>query len=225
MKGMNGNFSWSLIVLSGAVALALTACAPQADSGESKTETAASTEGSTPPAKIKNEVKEGEMFANMETSKGLIRIKLYPDVAPITVANFVNLAQRKYYDDLTFHRVIPNFMIQGGDPDGTGRGGPGYNFEDEFDSSVGFTRPGLLAMANSGPGTNGSQFFITHVPTPHLNNKHTIFGEVVDDGQDIVNKVQGGDKMITVQIEGDTSALLESNKTHVDKWNKILDAQ
>lgn len=140
----------------------------------------------------------------MKTSLGDIEIKLFSDKAPKTVANFVGLASGEkawkdpktgkeakgtpLYDGTIFHRVIPNFMIQGGDPAGNGTGGPGYRFEDEFQSGLKFDRPGLLAMANAGPNTNGSQFFITVVPTPHLNNRHTIFGEVTK-GMDVVTKI------------------------------------
>lgn len=143
------------------------------------------------------------MNAVIETSQGTITIELFPDKAPKTVANFVELAEgtkdfydiktgkkvkRKFYDGLVFHRVIPEFMIQGGCPLGTGTGGPGYKFEDEIDSSLKFDKPGKLAMANSGPNTNGSQFFITEVSTPWLNGNHTIFGQVIS-GMDIVQKI------------------------------------
>ena len=117
-------------------------------------------------------------YATMKTAKGNIRIRLFADKAPNTVNNFVFLARQGYYDNTTFHRVIDSFMAQGGDPTGTGRGGPGYHFEDECDPSLTFDKPGLLAMANAGPGTNGSQFFITYAPTDWLNGKHTIFGVV-----------------------------------------------
>jgi cyclophilin family peptidyl-prolyl cis-trans isomerase len=126
--------------------------------------------------------------AIIETSKGTIRIDLLPDKAPVTVANFVNLAKRGYYDGLNFHRVIDDFMIQGGCPRGTGTGGPGYTFEDEFDASLKHSAPGKLSMANAGPGTNGSQFFVTLAPTPHLDNRHSVFGKVVK-GLDVVNKI------------------------------------
>ncbi|AKL97524.1 peptidylprolyl isomerase [Endomicrobium proavitum] len=143
------------------------------------------------------------MFAIFNTSYGTIKIKLFPENAPKTVANFVELAEgtreftdpktgkqtkKKFYDGLIFHRVIPQFMIQGGDPLGTGTGGPGYKFEDEIDPALKFTKPGLLAMANAGPNTNGSQFFITEVSTPWLNGNHTIFGEVVE-GLEVVKKI------------------------------------
>ena len=140
----------------------------------------------------------------------------------MTVANFVNLAQRGYYDGLTFHRVIANFMIQGGDPTGTGSGGPGYNFADEFSPSLRHNSAGILSMANAGPGTNGSQFFITHGPTPHLNDRHSVFGKV-SSGQDVVDAIAQGGVMTTIVIEGDTSSLLASQKEQVDEWNQILD--
>jgi peptidyl-prolyl cis-trans isomerase B (cyclophilin B) len=162
--------------------------------------------------------------AQLETFKGTIVLELLPEEAPIAVANFVNLANRKYYDGVVFHRVIANFMIQGGDPTGTGRGGPGYRFEDEFKSGRKFDRPGILAMANAGPGTNGSQFFITHVPTPHLNSKHTIFG-LVEEGQDIVDSVAQGDKIVSLKIVGDCTELLEQQKSQIEKWNAIVDSK
>ncbi len=163
-----------------------------------------------------------QLEAHMKTSKGLIVLELFPDKAPVTVANFVNLATRGFYDGLTFHRVIAKFMIQGGDPAGTGRGGPGYRFEDEFDPSLRFDRSGLLAMANAGPGTNGSQFFITHVATPRLNDRHTIFGRVLQ-GQDVVNAVQRGDTIEKLEIKGDYSKLFEELKDRIAEWNKALD--
>ena len=129
-----------------------------------------------------------KLFAVIETSKGNITCILYGKQTPKTVENFVTLAKKPFYDGTIFHRVIPNFMIQGGDPTGTGTGGPGYQFEDEIVSDLGFDRPGRLAMANSGPNTNGSQFFITVAPTTWLNGKHTIFGQVVE-GQDIVDTI------------------------------------
>tara|TARA_Y100001970_G_scaffold290066_1_gene422442 strand:+ start:677 stop:1354 length:678 start_codon:yes stop_codon:yes gene_type:complete len=118
--------------------------------------------------------------AVIETELGNITLRLFSSESPVTVNNFVFLAKQGYYDGVTFHRVIHNFMVQGGDPTGSGSGGPGYMFEDEVNNGLTFDKPGLLAMANAGPNTNGSQFFITHVPTPHLNNNHTIFGEVIE---------------------------------------------
>jgi cyclophilin family peptidyl-prolyl cis-trans isomerase len=126
--------------------------------------------------------------AVIRTDVGDIRVRLFDDEAPQTVNNFVYLANQGFYDNTTFHRVIENFMAQAGDPTGSGRGGPGYRFADEFQSGLRFDRPGLLAMANAGPATNGSQFFITFVPTPHLDNRHTIFGEVVD-GDEVLSQI------------------------------------
>ncbi|MBP1735273.1 MAG: peptidyl-prolyl cis-trans isomerase (rotamase) - cyclophilin family, partial [Deltaproteobacteria bacterium] len=141
-----------------------------------------------------------------------------------TVLNFVNLSKKGFYDGLAFHRVIPDFMIQGGCPLGTGTGGPGYRFADEFSPDLRHSKPGILSMANAGPGTNGSQFFITHVPTPWLDNKHAIFGEVVDEkDQAVINSIVQGDKIKSVTIDGDYSQLAENNKDTLDKWNGILD--
>jgi peptidyl-prolyl cis-trans isomerase B (cyclophilin B) len=162
--------------------------------------------------------------AIIKTNKGPINLRLFEELAPITVANFVNLSKRGFYDGLKFHRVIDDFMIQGGCPNGDGRGGPGYRFEDEFSPKAKHDKPGRLSMANAGPGTNGSQFFITHVPTEWLDNKHTIFGEVEGpQDQEVVNSVKIGDKIETVEIQGDTDALLESMKDRVAQWNKTLD--
>lgn len=164
------------------------------------------------------------LSVTLDTSKGKIELELTPEKTPLTVANFVNLVQRGYYDGLTFHRVIPNFMIQGGDPTGTGMGGPGYKFKDEFDSSLKHTGPGTLSMANAGPGTNGSQFFITHVKTEWLDGKHTVFGHVTS-GQDVVNKIQQGDKIVKATINGDATAVLNKEKTQVAEWNSILESK
>jgi len=160
--------------------------------------------------------------AVLETSKGEITIELYPDKTPVTVANFANLIQRGYYDGLTFHRVIPDFMVQGGDPDGSGRGGPGYRFQDEIVADLKHSGPGMLSMANAGPGTNGSQFFITHVATPWLDGKHTVFGKVLR-GQDVVNKIQQGDLIQKATLKGDASSLLEAQSERIEEWNSILD--
>ena len=137
--------------------------------------------------------------AVIETSRGVIELELYPQHAPKTVNNFVFLAKEGFYDDVSFHRVIKNFMIQGGDPTGTGRGGPSYKFEDELKKNPLKHETGVISMANSGPNTNGSQFFITHSPQPHLNGRHTVFGKVVS-GQDVVDAIQQGDKMLRVEI-------------------------
>jgi peptidyl-prolyl cis-trans isomerase B (cyclophilin B) len=163
------------------------------------------------------------LVAVMETNKGTIRLNLYPDETPITVANFVNLAQRGFYDGLSFHRVIEDFMIQGGCPQGTGTGGPGYRFADEFVDSLRHDAPGKFSMANAGPGTNGSQFFITHVPTPWLDDAHTIFGAVEgDDDQVVVNAIGQGDHIVSVTVEGDTEGLLASVE-QVAEWNSVLE--
>ena len=165
-----------------------------------------------------------ELKAVIETSKGTIHLRLFADKTPVTVGNFINLARRGYYDGLKFHRVIPDFMIQGGCPFGDGRGGPGYRFQDEFVQELRHCKPGILSMANAGPQTNGSQFFITHVDTPWLDDKHTIFGEVVSDNdQKVVNLIAQGDKIISVKIEGDYTELMEKINTVVEKWNAILD--
>jgi peptidyl-prolyl cis-trans isomerase B (cyclophilin B) len=164
------------------------------------------------------------MSATLETSKGKIVLELYPDKTPVTVGNFVNLIQKGFYNGITFHRVIKDFMVQGGDPTGTGSGGPGYRFEDEFDSSLKHTGPGILSMANAGPGTNGSQFFITHVATPWLDGKHTVFGKVIE-GQSVVDSIQQGDKIISATVTGDTAALMSNPKvkTRVAEWSGILE--
>ncbi len=165
-----------------------------------------------------------DITAKIETSKGTINLTMFPDQAPVTVANFANLAAKGYYDSLKFHRVIENFMIQGGCPLGTGTGGPGYQFEDEFDDSLRHSAPGKLSMANAGPGTNGSQFFITHTPTPHLDNAHTIFGEVIgSDDQAVVDAIEQGDHIVSVKLEGDVDTLLDAQKDRVDEWNKSDD--
>ncbi len=162
------------------------------------------------------------LVAVMETDKGTIRLDLYPDKTPMTVANFVNLAQRGYYDGLKFHRVIADFMVQGGCPQGTGTGGPGYKFGDEFVPELRHDAPGKFSMANAGPGTNGSQFFITHVPTPWLDDAHTIFGAVQGDAdQDVVNAIAQGDAIQSVTIEGDASELLAA-VPEVAEWNSVL---
>ena len=164
------------------------------------------------------------MQAIINTSKGAIRLTLFAEKTPLTVANFVNLARRGFYDGLNFHRVIGDFMIQGGCPLGTGTGSPGYRFEDEFDATLRHDRPGRLSMANSGPGTNGSQFFITHVPTPHLDDNHSIFGEVVDtNDQDVVNAISQGDVIDTITIEGDVDGLFEQVSDRLSDWNAQLD--
>ena len=165
-----------------------------------------------------------DLNAVVATSKGDISLVLYAEKTPITVTNFVNLAHRGYYNGILFHRVIKQFMVQCGCPLGTGTGGPGYKFEDEIDKSLRHDTPGVLSMANAGPGTNGSQFFITHVPTDWLDGKHSVFGRVTSPaGQAVVNAIAQGDKIVSIAIDGDTAALFEKTKAHLDKWNRVLD--
>jgi len=162
-----------------------------------------------------------DLKAVIKTKRGDIHLDLFAGDAPLTVANFVNLARARYYDGLRFHRVIDDFMIQGGDPSGTGSGGPGYKFKDECTPARKHDAPGVLSMANAGPGTNGSQFFITHVPTPWLDGKHTVFGQVTA-GQKVVNAIAANDVMESVTIEGDTTSLFEAQKEQLNAWNSIL---
>jgi peptidyl-prolyl cis-trans isomerase B (cyclophilin B) len=162
------------------------------------------------------------LTATFQTDRGPIKVDLAADKAPLTVANFVNLARRGFYDGLTFHRVISDFMIQGGCPLGTGTGGPGYRFEDETGNGLSHER-GVLSMANAGPATNGSQFFITHVACPWLDGKHTVFGKVRE-GQEVVDKVEQGDTIRSITIEGDTDAVLAAKADRVADWNRTLDA-
>jgi peptidyl-prolyl cis-trans isomerase B (cyclophilin B) len=167
----------------------------------------------------------GTVSATIHTNKGDINLTLYSDKAPVTVANFVNLVKRGFYDGLTFHRVIDDFMIQGGCPNGSGTGSPGYRFEDECNREIRHDRPGVLSMANAGPGTNGSQFFITHVETPWLDGKHTVFGTVVSDSdQDVVNAIEAGDAIESIDIEGG-EAVLEDQASRIEEWNRVLDAR
>jgi len=165
------------------------------------------------------------LVAVIKTSKGDIRLNLFPDKAPVTVANFVNLAGHGFYNDLIFHRVIPDFMIQGGCPTGTGTGGPGYRFEDEFHRELRHDRPGVLSMANAGPGTNGSQFFITHVSTPWLDGKHTVFGLVQSEAdQQVVISIAQGDGLTGIVIEGDTAPLFAQCQDKLTMWNAVLES-
>ena len=154
----------------------------------------------TPPAMQIDPSKEYTVL--METNKGTIELVLYPANAPKTVNNFVFLVREGYYDGIKFHRVIPDFVIQGGDPTGTGMGGPGYKFEDECKGNPLKHGTGWISMANAGPNTNGSQFFITHSPQPHLDGRHTVFGKVVN-GMDVVNAIEQGDEMVKVTVSGD----------------------
>ena len=163
------------------------------------------------------------MKVKFTTNKGEININLLPEKSPVTVASFVNLVKNGYYNGLKFHRVIEDFMAQGGDPTGTGMGGPGYRFEDEVNNGLDFSVPGKLAMANAGPGTNGSQFFITTVPTEWLNGNHTIFGEVVSESDlEVVKLLSNNDVMERVEIEGDVKKILDNYKDRISEWNLIL---
>ena len=163
------------------------------------------------------------MKAIIKTNKGNINIDLFSDKAKLTVSNFVNLSRRGFYNNLTFHRVIDDFMIQGGCPIGTGTGDPGYKFKDEFSPELKHDKAGVLSMANSGPNTNGSQFFITHLETPWLDNKHTIFGQVSDqESQDLVKNIRQNDLIDNIEISGDCIPDPEVDK-HLSEWNKILD--
>ncbi len=209
------------------IAIALALFAPLAFGADEETK-----KEDAKPAEVK------DIKIKMETTKGTIEATMFASKAPMTVANFLNLAKRGYYDGIAFHRVIDKFMIQGGDPTESGRGGPGYKFADEFHPSLKHTKPGLFSMANAGPGTNGSQFFITMVPTPFLDNRHSVFGEVTK-GQDVVNQIVGklntgepnvkhdgkGDKIKKIEILDSTDALFKAQKANLDKWNKILDAK
>ena len=163
------------------------------------------------------------MEAHINTNRGTIKLNLFYDLVPLTVSNFVNLANRGYYNNLKFHRVIDQFMVQAGCPLGTGTGGPGYDFEDEFNPSLKHDKPGILSMANAGPGTNGSQFFITHVETPWLDNNHTVFGSVIDEeDQGIINNICQDDIIEEIKIIGALKSddVLDSR---ISDWNSVLD--
>jgi len=163
------------------------------------------------------------MQVNINTNKGTIKLNLFYNEAPITVANFINLSKRGFYNNLSFHRVIDDFMIQGGCPSGTGTGGPGYQFNDEFHPDKKHDKPGILSMANAGPGTNGSQFFITHIATPWLDNNHTVFGEISDSNdQNVVNSIVQGDTINDIEVV-DNLPNDEKINDHLEAWNKILD--
>ena len=174
---------------------------------------ALATDAYTQDSKPVNDIK-----INLHTNKGDIEATIFASKVPMTAANYLNLAKKGYYNGITFHRVIPNFMIQGGDPTASGTGGPGYKFGDEFVPSLKHDKPGIFSMANSGPGSNGSQFFITHVPTPHLDGKHSVFGEVTK-GQDVVNKIEKGDKITKIDVLDSTDDLFKAQASNIDKWN------
>jgi peptidyl-prolyl cis-trans isomerase B (cyclophilin B) len=176
--------------------------------------------GMSAPVMAQSEKDPAELYAIIDTSKGVMEFQLYKAVAPITVSNFVNLATRGYYDGLTFHRIVPDFMVQGGDPDGNGSGGPGYRFEDEI--ALRHNQDGILSMANAGPDTNGSQFFITHQATPHLNGLHTVFGRIIS-GNQIIRQLRVGDVINSITIEGNAKAHLQRHRDRVYLWNQTLD--
>lgn len=161
-----------------------------------------------------------ELYAVIDTSRGRMEFLLYRQVAPLTVTNFVNLATRGFYDGLTFHRVVEDFMVQGGDPAGDGSGGPGYRFDDEI--ALRLNQEGILAMANSGPASNGSQFFITHQAAPHLNGAHTVFGLVLS-GREVIRQIRVGDVIRSITIEGDAKGFLQRRSDQLYRWNQILD--
>ena len=164
------------------------------------------------------------MQATIKTTKGSINIDLFHKKAKMTVANFANLSRRGFYNNLTFHRVIDDFMIQGGCPIGTGTGDPGYKVKDEFHKDLKHDKPGVLSMANSGPNTNGSQFFITHVATPWLDKKHTVFGAVLDeDSLNVVNKIQQNDLIESIEISGKLDEDAETKRA-LQEWNKVIDS-
>ena len=163
-----------------------------------------------------------QLQATIDTSKGVMVFELSDRAAPTTVANFINLSMRGFYDGLTFHRVQANFMVQGGDPLATGSGGPGYKFRGEI--VLHHNQGGILSMANSGPGTDGSQFFITHLATPHLNGLHSVFGKLVS-GLPVVNKLRRKDVINSIVISGDTTRLLQRKQAQLEEWNAILDTE
>lgn len=186
--------------------------------------------GNTAAQEVESDIQlEEGLYAAMNTSKGMIYLQLEFEKAPLTVANFVGLAEgtltntfrgpgEPYYDGLIFHRVVPNFVIQAGDPMGTGMGGPGYKFRQEIHPELKHDGPGVLAMANAGPNTNGSQFYITHKATPHLDGGYNVFGHVIE-GMDVVNSIQQGDKMLTVKIirNGEKAKAFDAVKTFNDQ--------
>ena len=231
MKNTNSNFIGVLSVAFAASAFAFTSAFAAAQASrelpDAPKATAAAAAAATNP------------IAVLDTSMGRITCQLFPKQAPHAVANFIGLAEgtkdwtdprtgqkqhgKSLYNGTQFHRVIPGFMIQGGDPTATGTGGPGYAFRDELDSSLNFDRPGRLAMANSGPNTNGSQFFITHVPTPWLDGKHAIFGAVESaKDQEVVNAIKQGDKITGVEIIDSPETLFASQSAQIAAWNKVL---
>ena len=213
------------------VILALALFAPFAFAQEDKKEEKKEAE----PAKAAETAKVSDIKIKIVTTKGDVEATIFASKVPVTSANFLNLAKRGYYNGIAFHRVIENFMVQGGDPTESGRGGPGYKFADEFDKSLRHNKAGIFSMANAGPGTNGSQFFITMAPTPFLDDRHSVFGEVTK-GQDVVGKIVGkvntgepgvkadgkGDKIEKIEILDSTDALFAAQKANIEKWDAAL---
>jgi len=191
------------------LSLALIAC-----SGDKS----ASPDGETPA----EEEESTQLSAVIQTDKGTITVHLHAEQTPVTVANFVNLAKRGFYDGLTFHRVVDDFMIQGGDPTASGSGTPGYVFDDEFDDQLNHDKSGTVSMVNAGPDTNGCQFFITHAPANYLDGSHTVFG-LVTEGMETVNAIEVGDSIQSITIHGNSQPLLESHQQLLAEWNATLD--
>ena len=200
-----------------AVTGCLTSCAEENNASASKT--AAPSDGNEAKSEAVGDIK--DIRIELNTSKGKIEATIFASKVPMTAANYLNLAKRGYYEGLKFHRVIPNFMIQGGDPQGTGRGGPGYRFGDEFDPSLKHDGPGVFSMANSGPSTNGSQFFVTHKDTPWLDGRHSVFGKVTK-GMEVVNAITGGDTIASIKVLDSTDALFAAQQENLAKWNAVL---
>lgn len=172
----------------------------------------------------KNAVKYNDIRATFVTSQGEINFYLYPEASPLTVANFINLAKRGFYDNTKYHRAVENFVVQGGDPTGRGDGGPGYTIPDEYSKWLDFYQPGILAMANTGPDTGGSQFFFTLYPADWLNNKHTIFGEFIEERDfNTIKKLEVGDVIKEIKFTGDVDLFLSLHKEQIEEWNKVLD--
>jgi peptidyl-prolyl cis-trans isomerase B (cyclophilin B) len=209
-------------VLTMLVALAgcLASCAEE-KKAEGNRDVATSEPPQTEAAKPDDDTIVKDVRIELETSKGKIEATIYATKVPMTAANFLNLSKRGFYNGLRFHRVIPNFMIQGGDPLGTGSGGPGYRFADEFHPSLKHDGPGVFSMANAGPGTNGSQFFITHKNTSWLDGKHSVFGKVTK-GQNVVNAIMAGDTIKSIKVLDSTDALFDSQRSNVANWNAVL---
>ncbi len=206
----NTAFAVGLLAL-GSIAVTACASAPNAVTATPRAEVAG--EALLWPSPPEMQIDPNKLYeAVLKTEIGDIRVRLFPSQSPVTVNNFVFLAREGYYDNTTFHRVLPGFMAQGGDPTGTGAGGPGYTFEDEFDQGLQFDRAGLLAMANRGPNTNGGQFFITYAPTPHLTGLHTIFGEVVE-GAEVLLSLTPRDPQGSPDYPGDTLVSVEIIET------------